>query len=168
MYADLSGPLHRILQAGKLDGCKGSKKKLAWTTKAEEEFDKLKKRLFGALSLFLLDPDKGFVPRTDASNYAVGAVLQQVWCDGTEVPVAFWSQVLAEGQCQNWTAREGETYAILCALQKWSGHIGLQPVVVCTNHVSLQSWHKEHVDTPSGPAASSAWASYVSLGRTTL
>ena len=44
-------------------------------------------------------------------------------------------------------------YAIVCALRKWSGHIGLQPVVVCRDHQSLQSWHKEHVDTRSGPAA---------------
>ena len=48
------------------------------------------------------------------------------------------------------------TYALVCALRKWSGHIGLQPVVVCTDHQSLQSWHKEHVDTPSGPAARGA------------
>ena len=41
----------------------------------------------------------------------------------------------------------------MCALRKWLGRIGLQPVVVCTAHQSLQSWHKEHVDTPSGPAA---------------
>ena len=40
----------------------------------------------------------------------------------------------------------------MCALRKWSGHIRPQPVVVCTDHQSLQSWHKEHVDTPSGPA----------------
>ena len=26
-------------------------------------------------------------------------------------------------------------------------------MVVCTDHQSLQSWHMEHVDTPSGPAA---------------
>ena len=44
----------------------------------------------------------------------------------------------------------------MCALQKWSGHIGLQPVVACTHHQSLQSWHMEHVDTPSGPAARQA------------
>ena len=49
--------------------------------------------------------------------------------------------------------RGRDTYAIVCALRKWSGHIGLQPLVVCTDHQSLQSWHKEHVDTPSGPAA---------------
>ena len=100
-----------------------------------------------------MDPDKGFVLRTDASDYAVGAVLEQVRDDGTHVPVAFLSRILAEGQRRPWTAREKETYAIVCALRKWSGHIGLQPVVVCTDHQSLQSWHKEHVDTPSGPAA---------------
>ena len=100
-----------------------------------------------------MDPDKGFVLRTDASDYAVGAVLEQVWDDGSHVPVAFWSRILAEGQRGTWTAREKETYAIVCALRKWSGHIGLQPVVVCMDHQSLQSSHKEHVDTPSGPAA---------------
>ena len=100
-----------------------------------------------------MDPDKGFVLRTDASDYAVGAVLEQIRDDGSHVPVAFWSRILAEGQRRTWNAREKETYAIVCALRKWSGHIGLQPVVVCTDHQSLQSWHKEHVDTPSGPAA---------------
>ena len=105
------------------------------------------------MGLFLVDPDKGFVLRTDASDYAVGAVLEQVRCDGTHVPVAFWSRDLAEGQRQTWTAREKETYAIVCALRKWSGDIRLQPMVVCTDHQSLQGWHKEHVDTPSRPAA---------------
>ena len=100
-----------------------------------------------------MDPYKGFVLRTDASDYAVGAVLEQIGDDGSHVPVAFWSRSLAEGQRRTWTAREKETYAIVCALRKWSGHIRLQPVVVCTDHQSLQSWHKEHVDTPSGPAA---------------
>ena len=105
MYADLSGPLHRMLQVGNLYGCKGSKKKLTWTTEAEEAFDKLKERLWGQLGLFLVDQDKGFVLRTDASEYAVGAVLEQVRCDGTHVPVAFRSGVLAEGQRRTWTAR---------------------------------------------------------------
>ena len=116
-------------------------------------FSRLEERLLGQLGLFLVDPNKGFVLRTDASEYAVGAVLEQFRDDGSHVPVAFWSRNLAEGQRRTWTTREKETYVIVCALRKWSGHIGLQPVVVCTDHQSLQSWHKEHVDTPSGPAA---------------
>ena len=144
MYAELSGPRQKMLQVGKFDGRKGSKKKLAWTPEAEDAFSCLKERLLGQLGLFLVDLDKGFVLRTDTSDYAVGAVHEQVRDDGSHVPVAFWSRILAE---------EKETYAIVRALRKWTGHIGLQPVVVCTDHKSLQSWHKEHVDTPLGPAA---------------
>ena len=116
--------------------------KLAWTTEAEEAFDKLRGRLLGQLGLFLMDPYKGFVLRRDASDYVVGAVLEEVRCDGTHVPVACPSQVLAEGQRRTWTAREKETYAIVFARRKWAGHIGLQPVVVCTDHQSLHSRHK--------------------------
>ena len=39
------------------------------------------------------------------------------------------------------------------ALRKWAGYIALHPVTVCTGHDSLQSWHKEQVNTPSGQAA---------------
>ena len=141
---------------GNFNGGKASKEKLAWTTEADEAFDKLREHLLGELGLFVVDQDKGFVLHTDASDYSLGAVLKQVRCDGTHVPVAFWSRVLAEGQRPMWTAREKETYAIVRALWKLSGHIGFQPVVVCTDHQSLQSWHKEHVDTPSSPAAKRA------------
>ena len=109
MYAELSGPLHKMLQVGKFDGRKGSKKKLAWTPEAEDAFSRLEERLLGQLGLFLVDPDRGFVLRTDSSDYAVGAVLEQIRDDGSHVPVAFWSRILAEGQRRTWTAREKET-----------------------------------------------------------
>ena len=38
------------------------------------------------------------------------------------------------------------------ALKRWAACIGYQPVVVLTDHQALQSWYKEKVDTPSGPA----------------
>ena len=98
MYAELLGPLHKMLQVGKFDGRKGGTKKLAWTPEAEDAFSCLKERLLGQLGQFLVDPNKGFVLRTDASDYAVGAVLKQVRDDGSHVPVAFWSGILAEGQ----------------------------------------------------------------------
>ena len=72
----------------------------------------------GQLGLFLVDPDKGFVLRTDASDYAVGAVREQILDDGSHVPLAFSSRIPAEGQRRTWTAREKESYAIVCALRK--------------------------------------------------
>ena len=41
MYAELLGPLHKMLQVGKFDLRKGSKRKLAWSTEAEETFETL-------------------------------------------------------------------------------------------------------------------------------
>ena len=156
MYAQLAAPLHDLLKVGKQDGKKGVRKPVQWTIEAAKSFQSLKKELMKPLSLNLINPDQPFVLRTDSSDFAVGAVLEQVTLqeDGTAVhhPVAFWSRVLTPGQKNTWTPREKEAYAIVCALRKWAGHIGLQPVTVCTDHQSLQSWHKELVDTPSGPA----------------
>ena len=70
--------------------------------------------------------------------------------------MAFWSRVLAEDQRQTWTPREKEAYTIVMALRKWAGYIALHPVTVCTDHQSLQLWHKEHVDTLLGPASQRA------------
>ena len=41
---------------------------------------------------------------------------------------------------------------MVSALRKWAGLIGFQPVLVLTDHKALESWTKEFVDTPSGPA----------------
>ena len=55
------------------------------------------------------------------------------------VPVAFMSRKLTKGQ-RNWVPREQETYAIILALQKWESWIGMQSVLVLTDHKSLESW----------------------------
>ncbi len=37
-------------------------------------------------------------------------------------------------------------------LKKWAGWVGIQPVVVTTDHKSLEDWVHEKMDKPSGPA----------------
>ena len=148
MYAEYAGPMTTMLKGNLEETKKGSKKALVWNAESDRAFEGMKQALLCAVDLHLLDPDRGFVLRTDASDYAVGAVLEQVLDDGRHVPVAFWSRVLAEGQRWTWTPREKQAYAIVMALRKWAGYIALHPVTVCTDHQSLQSWHKEHVDTP--------------------
>ena len=149
-FAEHAAPLTSMLQLNRQDGKKGSKKALQWSSEAFEAFHRLKKALTDKLEVFQLDLNKPFYLRTDASRYAVGAVLEQLQ-DGQRVPVSFFSRKLTTSQ-RNWTPREQETYAIVAALRKWAGWIGFQPVVILTDHRALEHWVTEHVDTPSGPA----------------
>jgi len=132
-----------------------------WTPEDIKHFEALKAKLAKQLELFRLDPDRPFVMRCDASDFAIGAVLEQAHPDEVDtthidigktrlVPVSFFSRKLTGSQL-NWTPREKEMYAIVAALRKWGGHIGFQPVIVTTDHCSLRHWVTENVDTPSGP-----------------
>ena len=148
-YAELATPLLSKLQLNRVDGKKGSQKPIRWTQADIEAFVNLKRALTEKLELFQLEPDHPFVMKTDASDNAIGAVLEQER-EGKLVPVAFFSRKLASSQ-RNWTPREKETYAIVSSLRKWAGWIGFQPVLIQTDHRSLEDWVSEHVDTPSGP-----------------
>ena len=153
MYAKYAAPMTTMLKGNREETTKGSKKAVVWNEESNLAFEGKKQVLLSAVGLHLADPARGFVMRTDASNYSIGVVLEQVLDDGRHVPVAFWSRVLAEGQRRTWTPREKEAYAIIMAVRKWAGYIALHRVMVCTDHQSLQSWHKEHVDIPSEPAS---------------
>ena len=154
-YAELAAPLTAKLRLNRVEGKKGSRKEVGWKKEDVEAFEKLKEALCKKLELFRMDPDRPFVLRADASDRAIGAVLEQLR-EGApgptgRVPVAFFSRKLNKHQL-NWTPREKETYAVVEALKKWAGWVGLQPVVVTTDHKSLEDWVQEKVDTPSGPA----------------
>ena len=104
-------PLMTALLKGNRDETKkGSRRPIIWDDEANDAFEAMKRALLDKLKLWLINLDKGFVLRTDASYYAVGAVLEQVEDDGTRVSVAFWSRVIAPGQRLTWTPREKETY----------------------------------------------------------
>jgi hypothetical protein len=153
-YADFAGPLMSKLQLNREDGKKGSTKALVWKDSEIESFHQLKAKLAEHLELFQCEPDKPFVMHTDASDKAIGAVLEQYRVVNGEtrlVPVAFFSRKLAKSQL-NWTPREKETYAVVSALRKYAGWIGLQPILILTDHKSLEDWVHEKMDTPSGPA----------------
>ena len=55
------------------------------------------------------------------------------------VPGYFFSRKLTPGQKRSWPVEDKETYAVVSALEKWSGWIGLQPVLVMTDHKTLES-----------------------------
>jgi hypothetical protein len=148
-YAEAAAPLMGKLKVNRIDGKKGSKVRLVWTKEETEAFEKLKRRMCEQMELWQLDVDKPYKLCCDASDYAVGAELQQE-VDGKWRPVALFSRKLGGSQLK-WSVREKETYAVVAALRKWAGVIGFQPLEVTTDHRALIDWVTEHVDTPSGP-----------------
>ena len=77
LYAHCAAPLYSMLQLSKSEERKGSYHPLHWTPERDTAFKDLKRELLKPLPLFLVNLDKPFVIRTDASNYALGAVYEQ-------------------------------------------------------------------------------------------
>ena len=147
-YSDLAAGLQDKLKVSKEEGKKGSRKSISWTPGDQQAFLELKKRLCSGLVLQRVNSERPFVLRVDANRYAVGACLEQLVDDARRptpedviqrktVPVAFISRKLTPTQ-RNWVPSEQETYAIIIALQKWESWIGLQPILVLTDHKALE------------------------------
>ena len=141
------------LRLNREEGRKGSKKRLTWKQEEIQACESIKKILVSNLELFRVEPDKPFVLRADASDRAIGAVLEQTR-EGTlnphgRVPVAFFSRKLSKHQL-NWSPREKEIYAVVEALvvsgysplwsplttSPWSGFAVAVPMR--TNQVGLE------------------------------
>ena len=148
--------------------------RIHWTEPMIRGFNAIKEGLRSAVDLYLPTPNGKWKITTDACDYAVGGVLEQQGTDGGWHPVAFFSRKLqgssgkqdydypeknspefektalsGRGQMQ-WTVREKETYALVCALLKFQAWIGGQEVTVRTDHSSILQWYKEDLCTISG------------------
>ena len=75
------------------EALKGKPKTLVWTPQCQESFDATKEALAKATLLFHPRPDATLALTTDASNLAVGGVLEQRGPNGWE-PLAFYSSKL--------------------------------------------------------------------------
>ena len=73
---------------------------------------------------------------TDASDYAMGAVLSQVWDDG-EHPVAFESRKMNPAE-QNYPTHEKELLAVIHALRTWRHYLLGRKFTIVSDHHSLK------------------------------
>ena len=91
-YAKYAAPLTELLKVGREAGRAGSKVRVQWTNECDEAFVQLKAALCEVATLHVPKFDRPFYIRTDASKYAVGAVLEQQDLEtGAHVLLAFWS-----------------------------------------------------------------------------
>ncbi|KAG7674333.1 hypothetical protein KSW81_006127 [Nannochloris sp. 'desiccata'] len=107
-----------------------------WTTKQTQALEALKTALSTAPVLKNPEFGKPFVITTDASEFAVGAVLSQSTPEG-ERPVAFISQTLSDTE-RRWPTHDRELHAIVCALKRWRHYVEGVPITVLTDHNSLK------------------------------
>jgi len=93
-----------------------------WKEEQEEAFKKLKEAFCSAPVLIIADPKKPFVVETDASNFAIGAVLSQHDEEGRLHPCAFMSKGLKNAETR-YDIYDKELLAIIMALKEWRCHL---------------------------------------------
>ena len=110
-----------------------------WGVSEENAFLEIKKIMVALPVLALPDSDKPFIVETDASDFAVRAVLLQVGDDNLEHPVAFFSRKMLPAET-NYPVHNKEILAIISTLKEWPHYLmnAHYPVVIRSDHKSLE------------------------------
>lgn len=107
-----------------------------WTDTQQRAFDELKGALVSAPILRQADENLPYAIRTDASNYALGAVLLQG--EGPdERPVEYASRLLTPAE-RNYSTTEREALAVVWAVNKFRGYVEDAEITVSTDHQALR------------------------------
>lgn len=107
-----------------------------WKSPQQNAFDTLKALLTSAPILRQADGSKEFIIKSDASSYAIGAVLVQG--EGLEEhPVEYASRLLLPAE-RNYSTTEREALAVVWAVAKFRGYIEGTAITVVTDHQALK------------------------------
>lgn len=137
-FAHIAAPLHELLKETDETARKNKFRPIVWTVACRSAFARLKQQLVNAPVLIQPDLSRPFTIETDASEWALGAVLMQEDENGTLHPVAFDGRKL-QGAELNYPTQEKELLAIKHALRLWDRFIDNgHKTTVITDHASLQ------------------------------
>ena len=133
-YHLLTAPLYEILKQSNTSN-------FNWTQEATESFEALKLLEENQLALHAFNPKLKTKLTTDASDFAVGAVL---WQESEDIwhPVFYRSYTFSNVQ-KRWNTKDKELYAIKMAVEKLRFYItAVQSVIIETDHKNLVSFFK--------------------------
>jgi len=127
-FAKIADPIHKLMRKNVI---------FYWGPEQQKAFDDLKKQFTSAPILRHADGNKPFIVETDASNFAVGAILSQEF-DGKTHPIAFLSKSLSGAQ-RNYPIYDKELLAIITALKAWRHFLegARHPFTIYTDHKNL-------------------------------
>lgn len=128
-YSDITIPLTRLTRKDT---------PWVWSDKCQQAFDTLKKAFMFAPALTQWVPDVLVIVETDASDYALEAILSICLEDGVH-PVAFYSQTFTPPEL-NYDVHDKELLAIFEAFRTWRHYLEgtPSPVDVITGHKNLE------------------------------
>ena len=139
-FADIAKPLHRLTSKGE---------PFVWTSECSQAFEKLKNCLCEAPTLAHPDFTKEFILDTDASDFAIGAVLSQVF-DSKEWVIAYASKTLTKAERRYCVTRK-ELYALVHFVKYFRHYLYDKKFTIRTDHGSLR-WHMQYKN-PEGQVA---------------
>ena len=116
-----------------------------WTDEESTAFETLKSSFTSAPILHHADPTIPFIVETDASDYALGAILSQ-YHDNHLHPVAFYSRSFLPAEV-NYDVHDKELLAIKVAFEQWRHHLigARHPILVYTDHKNLQAFQTSKI-----------------------
>lgn len=126
-FAKIAAPL-TALTGVKVSKRKSSTHPIPWSPQCAQAFQTLKSSLLNAKPLKIPDLNKPFQLITDASDYALGAILIQ---DGA--PVAFESRMMNPSE-RNYSTTDKELLAVVHALKLWRCYLQGSSFKVLTDH----------------------------------
>ena len=93
-----------------------------------------------------VDPGQPFIIETDASDFALGAILSQYQDDGLLHPVAFYSRKFSSSEI-NYDVYDKELLAIITAFEQWWHYLdGAQhKITIYCDHCNLQYFTSSRV-----------------------
>lgn len=125
-FAKITRPLTACLKKGK---------KIVLNEEYINSFETCKKLLTNAPLLQFPDFDKPFVLTTDASNFAIGAVLSQGPI-GSDKPVAYASRTLSDTESR-YSTIEKELLAVIWAVKHFRPYLYGKKFIIYTDHRPL-------------------------------
>jgi transposase InsO family protein len=126
-FAEIANPLTRLTKKNA---------PFVWTTEQQKAFDTLREALIKAPVLDHPHRDAPFILDTDASAYAIGAVLSQVVA-GEERVIAYASQTLSKSQ-RNYCTTHRELLAVVQFTKHFKHFLWGRHFLVRTDHSSLR------------------------------
>jgi len=128
--ASIQAPLNEYLR----DSRKNDKRQIAWTQTAKEAFAKCKESLINAVMLSHPSIEAETRLISDASDFAMGAVLEQR-LDNSWKPLAFFSRKLSSSQLK-YNAYDRELTAVFEAVKYFRYFLEGRDFKILTDHLS--------------------------------